>query len=364
MPKNTEAGANFCHAASYHLRYSSGMEKGSVSIYFVHSALESLIARGVDVGPVLREAGLEPALLATPQARVSAAAFSSLWLAVARVLDDELFGQDSRRMKVGSFALLCQTVVHSATLGDGLRTMTRFFNMLLDDFHCALEIGGGRADLVIRDRRGGSPPVFGYETLLMLIHGILCWLAGRRIRVLRADFSYAEPSRSAEYRRMYCDDLHFGSDATRLSFDSACLALPVVQNAGTLGAFVRGAPANIVLKYRNRDGMAARVRRRLASLARTEWPDFETLAQQMHKAPSTLRRRLEDEGESFQSIKDQLRRDLAIDYLRNSALNVAEIAAELGFAEPSAFHRAFKKWTGAGPQSYRQRMLEGAEPPA
>jgi AraC-like DNA-binding protein len=339
------------------------MEKGSVSIDFVHSALAPLIKRGIDTGPVLHEAGLEPALLASPQARISSKSFSALWLAVARVLDDELFGQDSRRMKVGSFALLCQTAVHCATLGEALRTMARFFNILLDDFNCQLEVDGGRADLVVRDRRGSPDTVFGYETLLMLIHGILCWLAGHQVRVLRADFCYPEPARSAEYRTMYCGELRFNCADTRLSFDLSCLARPVVQSARTLGAFVRGAPANIVRKYRNRDGTAAQVRRHLAGLARADWPDFEALARQMNKAPSTLRRRLEDEGESFQSIKDQLRRDLAIDRLCNSASSVAEIAAELGFAEASAFHRAFKKWTGAGPQSYRQHMRQAASLP-
>jgi AraC-like DNA-binding protein len=66
-----------------------------------------------------------------------------------------------------------------------------------------------------------------------------------------------------------------------------------------------------------------------------------------------LRRRLDEEGQSFQSIKDQLRRDLAINYLKHSSKSVTEIAIDLGFAEQSAFHRAFKKWTGMRPGEYR-----------
>jgi AraC-like DNA-binding protein len=71
---------------------------------------------------------------------------------------------------------------------------------------------------------------------------------------------------------------------------------------------------------------------------------------------STLRRRLEEEGQPFQMIKDQLRRDFAIDALSHTSQSVMEIAITLGFAEPSAFHRAFKKWTNTTPSEYRQRV--------
>lgn len=74
------------------------MEKGSVSIYFVRSATESLRRSGLDPTPFLVSTGITPAMLESPQARVTPQGFGALWLAVAAALDDELFGQDSRRM--------------------------------------------------------------------------------------------------------------------------------------------------------------------------------------------------------------------------------------------------------------------------
>lgn len=335
------------------------MEKGSVSIYFVRSALEPVVRRGLDAGALLREAGIQPAVLESEQGRVTAQSFSILWLAVARTLDDELFGQDSRRMKVGSFAMLCQMLVHCDTLHTALVRMTRFFNLILDDFHCSIESGPRHARLVIRERPGPcAPRIFGYETLLMLQHGVACWLAGRRIPVLAAAFAYAEPPAAAEYRLMYSSQLRFNEESTSLSFDRSYLSLPVVQNEQTAREFIHAAPANIVLKYKNTTGLAAQIRRSLRAASRTEWPDFDALAARLHMTPSTLRRRLEEEGQSFQAIKDQLRRDMAVDYLSHTAKSVTDIAAELGFAEASAFHRAFKKWTGSSPGEYRQRMHE------
>jgi AraC-like DNA-binding protein len=333
------------------------MEKGSISVYFVHSALEPVIARGLDAAPLLQEAGIAPSLLLSPHGRVSAQNFSALWLGVVRLLDDELFGQDTRRMKSGSFAMLTHALIACTTLEQALRRMARFFNLILDDFHCALECDADQARLTIGPAGARTPGAFGYETLLMMQHGLACWLIGRRIPIVAAAFCYPEPSRSAEYGRMYSEQLQFDAPRTALSFARSYLALPVIQNAATARDFLRGAPANIVLKYKNSSSLAAQIRRRLRTAARTEWPDFDTFARSLNMTASTLRRRLEDEGQSFQVIKDELRRDMAIDALSHSARSLAEIAGDLGFSEPSAFHRAFKKWTGAGPGAYRERIL-------
>jgi AraC-like DNA-binding protein len=330
------------------------MEKGSVSVYFVQSALDSLAARGIAADALLLDAGIAPATVQSPHGRVTPESFSKLWLSVAAALDDELFGQDSRRMKVGSFAMLAHTLTDCPTLGDALKRMARFFNLLLDDFHCALETHGDSALLAIRPcGRHGAPRVFGFETLLMLQHGLACWLVGRRIPVLSAAFCYAEAPRSAEYQRMYSEHLRFGQEATALHFARALLDLPVIRSQQDARAFVRKAPGNIVLKYKNSEGLAAQVRRRLRASSASEWAGFDDIARQLKMTPATLRRRLDDEGQAFQLIKDQLRRDMAVDMLCHSSRSMADIAASLGFAEPSAFHRAFKKWTGANPGLYR-----------
>lgn len=333
------------------------MQKGTVSIYFVKSALEPLMDRGIDPAALLHAAGISPTVLQAPQGRVTADSFSILWLGVANALDDELFGQDTRRMKVGSFSMLSHILVDCATLSAALSRMVKFFNLMLDSFHCGLDTTGDHVRLTIQDVSGlPAPKVFAFETLLMLQHGLACWLIGRRIPVLAAAFSYPEPALSAEYQFMYSKQLSFNESVTSLCFDRGYLNLPVIQNDRTVREFVRNAPANIVLKYKNTNSVSAQVRRRLRVGANVEWPEFEAVAASLGVKPTTLRRRLDDEGQSFQAIKDQLRRDMAIDYLFNTSNSMAEIAARLGFAEASAFHRAFKKWAGASPGEYRMRV--------
>jgi AraC-like DNA-binding protein len=330
-------------------------EPGTISICFVVAALQSVRGRDLDADELLAKVGLSSSLLQVPQARVSAQHYGALWRAIAAALDDEFFGQDSRRMKVGSFAMLCRSVLSCRTLRQALDRSLRFYALILDDISGIVERRGNEANIVLRERSPGADGrVFAHELLLMLIYGLSCWLVGRRIPILRTEFSYAEPAHSAEYRLMYCTDLRFNRPNTVIAFDASYLDLPVIQSERALKDFLRTAPEGILLKYKNGSSLSSRVRRRLRQFLPGAVPDFEQLARDMNMAPATLRRRLTEEGESYQSIKDQLRRDLAIGFLSHSSRSVMDIALELGFSERSAFHRAFRKWTGASPGEFRR----------
>jgi AraC-like DNA-binding protein len=360
-------------------------EPGTIAIHFVVAALESVRARHLDAEALLETVGLSPSLLQVPQARVSAKHYGELWRLVAVTLDDEFFGQDSRRMKSGSFAMLVHSVLGCKTLGQALERSLRFYGLILDDIAGSLVrgpaesarapahatrgpaqaavISGGRevmpaeAAVILRERQTGvAARTFAHEVLLMLVHGVACWLVGRRIPILRAHFSYPEPPHSPEYRLMYCTDLRFGMPDTCIVFEADYLDLPVVQNERSVKEFLRTAPENILVKYKNGSSMSARIRRRLRQLLPGEVPDFDTLAAELNMTTATLRRRLHEEGASYQGIKDQLRRDLAISYLSHSGRSVMDIALELGFSERSAFHRAFRKWTGASPGEFRRAL--------
>jgi len=333
-------------------------EPGTIAICFVAAALESVRARNLDADDLLNQVGLSPSLLQVPQARVSAKHYGQLWRLVALKLDDEFFGQDSRRMKAGSFAMLCHSVLNCKTLGQALERSLRFYRLLLDDISGTLLREAAEARITLEGSADKPQRTFAHEVLLMLLHGVACWLVGRRIPILRAEFSYPEPAHSEEYRLMYCTDLSFERPLTAIAFDAHYLDLPIVQNERSVKEFLRSAPENILVKYKNGSSLSAGIRRQLRQLLPGEVPDFETLAAELNMTAATLRRRLHEEGASYQGIKDQLRRDLAISYLSHSDRSVMDIALELGFSERSAFHRAFRKWTGAAPGEFR-RGLQG-----
>jgi AraC-like DNA-binding protein len=332
------------------------MEKGTISIAFVEGLLEGFRNQGCDAEELLAQVGLAPSLLTHPYARVSGPAYTMLLRLVAQVLDDEFFGQDSRRMKVGSFAMLCHNVIHSDRLDRALDRVLRFYALQLDDLQGSLTHRDGLAFLSLRSCNSDRPlSVFAQETLLMFVHRLACWLVNRRITIRHASFTYEAPPHRDEYLLLFCADLRFGQTETGLAFDERYLSLPVVRKASSLKEFLTTAPENLLLQYQDSSSQTVQILRRLENLPPADWPSLEELAEAMNTSTSTLRRRLESEGQLYQGLKDQLRRDMAINLLEGTTLSVMDIGAELGFAETSAFHRAFKKWTGANPGEYRRQ---------
>ena len=127
-------------------------EKGSISIAFVREALEGVLRRSIAPEPLLRAAAIPPGLLQFSDARVTPESFGALWLAIARALDDEFFGLDSRRMKVGSYAVMCRLALGCDTLGAAAARICEFLRVILDDTRVELVVAGADARIVFTDR--------------------------------------------------------------------------------------------------------------------------------------------------------------------------------------------------------------------
>lgn len=336
-----------------HVHGPQRQRRHTVAICFVVQALEPLRQRGGDCAALLHAAGIDAALLGRQNARVGAEQYRALWRALTLELDDEFFGLDSHRLRPGSFAAVCRSVLHCGTLGEAVAHACTLFGLLLDALRPGLRCNGPRAALHLTT---GATPVapFAHETLLMLLHGLMCWLAGQRIALDSAAFAYAAPPHREEYLDMFTPCLYFGTERTELRFNAALLALPVVQNDASLAEFLVDAPQSVILKYKPDSGLATRLRRRLRTVPYADWPTFDALAAELGMSAATLRRRIADEGQSIRRIKAQLRRELAVERLSHSREPITAIAVAAGFSEPGAFHRAFKRWTGARPRDYRR----------
>lgn len=320
-----------------------------ISPGFVDDALECLRRRDMDEKALLARAGL-PERVTEP---VSAERYGALWLAIAAAIDDEFFGEGARPMRSGSFTLLCHAILSAATLEQALKRALRFLRLVMDDPHGELEVADGLAQIVLRDACAPRS-AFAYRTFWIIVHGITCWLVGRRIPLRRVDFRCGPPAHGADYRLFFGAPVRFGQPSSVLAFNADFLRLPAIRNERALKEFLRRAPANILVRYRHDAGLVAKVRARLRATPPARWPSFEALAAQLRMPEPTLRRRLRLEGQTYRGIKDELRRALAMSALTEGRADVGEIAVELGFSEPSAFHRAFRKWTGKSPGAYRR----------
>jgi AraC-like DNA-binding protein len=329
-------------------------DKGTVSVILVEETLSLARRGGLDASPLLNAAGISPAILESPRSRITSGQYGALWNNIALALDDEFFGQDSHPMRSGGFVTMTRAALTAQTGGRALASSVAFMRLVLDDLFVQVSAIGNSVRLEFVHSEESQPPaMFAYATYFLLVYGLVCWLVGKRISVLRACFRCPEPAAVDEYKLLFCDELTFGQDATSVDLANDFIDLPVVQTTRSVKAFLRDAPGNFIVKYRNPDSLAARVRRLLRESPAEEWPSSSALARHFRLSEATMRRRLRTEGQTYLSIKDHLRRDFAIGELQGSDRPIGLIAQELGFAEPSAFYRAFQKWTGLRPSDYR-----------
>ncbi|HDS1735155.1 MULTISPECIES: AraC family transcriptional regulator [Pseudomonas] len=333
-------------------------EKDTISMQLVREALLQTCPAGQADTALLAQAGIDPGELERPDARVSASAYAQLWRVLARRCNDEFFAMDPRGLRSGSLAFMCRASMTQPTLGAGLDTALGFLSLMLEDLQPSLVRQQSLAEIVIGEPRDAPRRAFTYFTFWMIVHGVACWLAGRRIPIVAIDLRCAEPPFCDDYRVMFSENLQFQRPRTRMIIAADCLDLPLKRSPEELQRFLAEAPGNILVKYRDPASLARRLRHDLRQLDPAQWPDADSLARGLCLSPSTLRRRLAEEGQTYQGLKDSVRRELAIAWLAEEHLSLVEIAERLGFADSSSFYKAFRKWCGCNPGHYRTLMTE------
>lgn len=327
--------------------------KGTISIALVHEALHTAQQRGMDTHAILQTAGIPAELLHSNKARVSILQYGQLWIALADAMNDEFFGMDSHAMRRGSYQLLSKWVYQAEHLKAALQDILNFFNLILDDFSGELNVDGEYAILTIHDK-DQVKPMFSYATYLMLIHGLMCWLTGQRIAILNMQLKCAAPQDDADYRVRFSDEIEYACTAHKIYFEAKHLDLKIKQDKKSWKRFLKQTPFNLLVRYKNPHALSHKIRKQLMRLPPSEWLELNELTQHFNMSEATFQRRLKQEGTSYQQLKNEIRRDTAIELLSKTQQSLQEISDQLNFHDPSAFHRAFKKWTGVNPGAYRQ----------
>lgn len=329
----------------------------SVATGFVTGMLSGLQGRELDAAPLLARAGIT---LAESASRVPVERYAVLYNLCIEALDDEAFGLLPQPMPVGSFEFLCRGMLGAPTLEEALRRGIRFLRLVLPAFRISLRREGARAELVLDDggslgaEREAPARVFAYEWLLRLLHGVASWVVGRGLALDAVDFPYARPAHADDYALVYTEHSRFDADQLVAHLQANLLDLPLRRDEAALAGFLEGAPGKITMLYRRDREMVFRVR----DLVRDALPQnlsLEEVAARLHLSPRTLHRRLEEEGSGFRTIKEATRRDIAYARLAKTRQPIARIAAELGYADPSTFYRAFVAWSGMSPERFRNQ---------
>ncbi len=331
------------------------IEHHSISSHYARSILASAEKMGLDQNLLIEESGLNSAILKSEQLRITPNQFARLMRAFWQHGDDEFLGMGSQPSRHGVFTLMSKQAVHCQSLRAIYHHISHFYNLLADAFNLSLQVEGDTARFSMQLTEPEKDPSHSLCEFLMLIwHRFPSWLIGQRIPLKAIHFTHSAPEHVAEYRLMFPCPAYFDQQETCLIFDADSLGAPVVQTAKALRAYLRRVPLDWFMRQAYYPAFTRRVLDHLEKEDGLLEASMESIADDLHVTSRTLRRKLTEEGTTFQELKDGVRRDTAIHYLSRPSLPISEISRKLGFSEPAAFTRAFKQWTGVTPKAFRQ----------
>jgi AraC-like DNA-binding protein len=326
----------------------------TVPIRYVNALIENALARGLPLDKILEwSPGISLGMLAARHARVGLKQFSRLYAGAVVALEDESAGLSVLRVLPGFVETMSRVGATSSSLADCGVVIAKVINTTVHELRTVFLSDAEGIHIVMTDREPRAVAHHQtFEVLLLTVYAIVSWLLGRRPQLTSVDFPSPTPQHLYELRTLFSGKIRFNRPSAALNFVSSEGQLKVVRRPSEIKDFVRLAPRTFIETLLTAGELTVQVRRHVSSRLPNA-PNFAETAVHLALSQRSLHRKLKDEGSSFQRIKDELRRDLAIRELTLSKLPLKQIAAKLGFADQVSFQRAFAQWTGRSPGAWR-----------
>jgi AraC-like DNA-binding protein len=304
----------------------------------------------------LRAAGIDPALARSPRLRLTSERFVAAYTTLRAAIADELFGFFARPIPIGSYATLARLVVGSRDVASALDNGFRFYRLFDPHRYWEIAVVGDEARLAVHPRDDGqaASAVFVYTMLLSPVR-LAAWLVGHELPIRRVVLDPRLRRHAADARFAFGVGASWAAGEYAVALDASVLAMPVVRSEADATEYAKRSLG--ALFAASRPGTLESDLRRVVAAAGTSELSLATAARRLGVSAASLSRGLFALGTSFRRVVDDIRRDRAISLLRTRRTSLADVADALGFAEPSAFHRAFKRWTGLTPIQYRATLL-------
>lgn len=334
------------------------MSSTSTPVAFVAAILEGYRKYGLNPDAALSEAGIDRALLDTPNAFVETAQFQCFMERSMRLMDDEALGWFSRPLWWGSYGMLARASFSAPELRTAIRRWCRSHNLLTRDVMLRVTESAGTATIsIIENVPLGVFREFCLVSILRNALGYSSWLIDSRIACMDASFPFERPPHHAAYQHMFPTSVRFGARHASVSLDATYLDLLVRRDEVAMNDMLSNALPLLTDVYRRDRLLVPRLRALLVTHMQT-MRTAEEMAHALGTSVRSLYRQLEEEGTSVQALKDEVRKEQAMQLLHRSNLPIKQIAASTGFTNEKTFSRAFRRWFGKMPSQYRRELRD------
>ena len=317
---------------------------------------EHLETQGFDVVAVLDRAGIPESARRDARTRLPQARFEALWRVAIEVTGDPAIAlrvaslaRPSTLGIVGYLASVSESRRNAFELVKGLTPL------LWEDFHCDLDCQGDIASMRFRAGRGTRSSRFTIEYSVGLAVAMSRSLGASRAAPLEARFSYPAPDHAEEYERILELPVRFDAGEDGVLFPISLIDTSNPSADAALRLLLQQYAADQLARIPSNPHFSERVRATIRSMQTPGDLRADAVAARLSMSDRTLRRRLRDEGTSYQEVLDDVRSQLARRYLGSEQRGIDEAARLLGFSDASAFTKAFRRWTGQTPADFARK---------
>ena len=330
----------------------------SVSLILVRAFVEVVERAGVGRAQLLSTTRVDPTHLDASDARMDFAEFARLQTRAVDLTGDEALGLHiAEQASEAAFDLVAHLIVHAPTLRDGIELCLRFQRVFSDDSELTLVEKDDSATLRLRFPRttlhsDRIHAEFVMAGLMRMIKGF----AGPRPWIRAVYFEHPRPDHHLECTRIFGGVERYRRPFTGIVIEGALLDQPSLHHHAELYHLLRSQAERTLSQLTHGVGQAERLKQYfLARPPLGAAPDMVMVARDLGMSVRSLRRRLKEEGVSYKAILDEAFGTVATRMLSDSSQSIQETAHAMGFSDATAFHRAFKRWTGMTPGEYRTK---------
>ncbi len=318
----------------------------------VQSLVQSMEARGIRADISLAGTGIDLSLdRVTYQQRIDQ---------LSNMLD--LLGMNGawlespHTVSISDYGLLGYAMMSSATLEQAVQIAVKYHKLAGAMFELAFDVDGDEAVLRIDHLLpGGRVGQYTVEELFVGISRLIGLLLGRDHKPSRILLNYEAPEYAEKHLQCFRCPVIFDQPSCQYRFSREELAESLAEADANTARICEESCRKLLNQMEIEDDIISRICYLLLSTP-GEFPKLDAVANKLSLGARTLRRRLNDLGTSYQRILDDVRRELAIEYLRTTNLTVQEIAELLGYSEVTNFRRAFMRWVELSPYQYRKQI--------
>jgi AraC-like DNA-binding protein len=309
----------------------------------------ALVKLGYDSEAMLAAAQLSRSVLDDPDARVSCEAFGALIGYAMRTRPMKNLGaRIAAQTLIGAFPLLDYLVLSSDSVGHGLHQLAAYFRLVGTPTKIEIRDEESPVRMIVRDSVSALSAEF---TVAVAVLNLRAETDGR-FNPEYVSFGY-EPDDAVDMETLLSCKVRIGASWTGVAIGNEAWRLPLRRRDPVLQGLLRRQADELLMRLPADEGLRYEVRRALARRIAGGDTRIGSVARELATSARTLQRRLAEQGSSYQSLVELARCEAAEQYLSDQSLSIAEISYLLGYSEPSALHRAFKRWKGTTPQAFR-----------